>query len=187
MVFFTELDQVGFEEFKIFLYLRSFCGSVWGGGAGLIIAQRIINYHIMTKLPYFIISPEKLVFVHFFRNIEWMNGNLFFFRVAFFYRPKKSNGWMTRGFSEKKTHKNTVKKQNQILLKEKNFIKIRMNDRWTFSGKKKVCWDLNEWMTDELFRGKQKKSCCVFFSLRGNKKKQDFWIWMNEWPTSMSA
>ena len=47
-----------------------------------------------------------------------------------------------------------------------------------------------EWMDNELFRGKKKNTCVFFFPrnfLDLGKKKHDFWIWMNEWPTILSA
>ena len=82
------------------------------------------------------------------------------------------------------------------------FWEIRMNE-WKSCffffrcRKKKTALKSNEWMACELFRGKKKKnrkisqkfqkSACVFFFPRFRKKKKhDFRIWMNEWPTNLS-
>ena len=124
----------------------------------------------------------KVRFLAFLRNIEWMNKKAVFFffpGCVFFFPPKNLNEWMAcELFQEKKkhkkTHQNPGKKKTQptFIKKNRNPSKIRMNDRWTFPGKKK-------------------NTClCFFFPVfyaSRKKKKHDFRIWMNEWPTSMAA
>ena len=65
---------------------------------------------------------------------------LFFFRGVFFSGLKKSSELMTCAlFQEKKNTQKfgRKKKHNQILSKKKSdFLKIRMNDRWTLHEKK---------------------------------------------------
>ena len=129
-------------------------------------------FYTWIKGIVFFFYTEKFVFVIFFRNFEWMNEKCLFFFPGLFFRPKIwMNEWLVN-FSRKK--KNTKKhnkipekkKHNQLLLKK---IGIRQK---------------SEWMTDELFLGKKKTSLC-FFSPVFSAKKHRFWIWMNEWPTSM--
>ena len=65
-------------------------------------------------------------------------------------------------------------KLQEFILKIKHLTLTRswMNGQWTFPRK-------------------EKKTRCFFFyrnfSDLGEKKKHDFWIWMNEWPTFLSA
>ena len=99
---------------------------------------------IRANVPYFFISPEKFVFAHFWGiSNEWMKKLFFFyFPVCFFFPLQKLNEWMTfelfRGKEKKnKTHKNAEKKHTQLLYKKRNFIKIWLNDRWTFPREQK--------------------------------------------------
>ena len=106
---------------------------------------------------------------------EWKSCFFFFSGLFFFFRQKiRMNEWHLNFSVEKKknkkTHKNSEKKIQATFIKKKgNFIKIWLNDRWTFP--------------------REKKKTAVFFFSRfaGKKKIHDFRIWMNEWPTSMSA
>ena len=132
--------------------------------------------HYTPKGTVFFYFPGKVRFFAFLRIFEWMNEKaVFFFPVCFFFPPKKSNEWMTfelfRGKEKKQKNaqKFGKKKYKQLLLKNKET-----------SSK-------SDWMTDELFLGKKKTAVFFFSRFAGKKKKHDFRIWMNEWPTSMSA
>ena len=84
--------------------------------------------------------------------------------VCTFLPKNRMNEWPLN-FSVKKkkkktTHKNAVKKRNKLLYKNRNFIKIWLNDRWTFP------------------REMKKKTFFFFFPLRGNTV---FWYeWIND-------
>ena len=77
-------------------------------------SERISNYHIMTKLPYFFICPDKLVCVHFLRNIERINENLFVFRVVFFSFQKIE--WMNDMWLFRKKYTKIPRKKNTIIF-----------------------------------------------------------------------
>ena len=97
------------------------------------------------------------------------------FFPGFFFPPQKSNEWMTfELFHEKKRKKTRTQKQKMQgkkntsnFKKKRNFIKIWLNDRWTFPG--------------EI-----KKSSSFFSTSRG--KNTFFWFeWINKCPTSLSV
>ena len=97
---------------------------------------------------------------------EWKS--CFFFPGLFFFPPKKSNEWMTyelfRGKEKKQKNpqKFGKKKYKQLLLKKGNFVKIWLNDRWTFPRE-------------------NKKTSCIFFSAAREKKNTNFGFeWMND-------
>ena len=136
------------------------------------------NCLLPAKGTVFFYFPGKVRFFAFLRNFEWMNEKaVFFFPVCFFFRQKiRMNEWHLNFSVEKKknkkTHKNSEKKIQATFIKKKgNFIKIWMNDRWTFPRKKKKQLyfffplrgkkntrfsNLNEWMTNVHARGKEK-------------------------------
>ena len=93
-----------------------------------------------------------------------MKKLFFFFRFVFFFPPKKSNEWMTlelfRGKEKKQknTQKFGKKKIQATFTKKKgNFIKIWLNDRWTFPRKKKYTIFGFEWMNDQRPCPRKKK------------------------------
>ena len=113
--------------------------------------------------------PGKVIFCAFMRNIEWMNEKAIF-SVFFFRHKKRMNEWPLNFSVEKKKNKTTQKcgkKHTQVLYKKRNFIKISLNDRWTFPRELKknmlsfsrfaetLFWDMNELMTNVHFRVKK--------------------------------
>ena len=107
--------KTSFKSYK--LYLRGRVGTV---------------FFFSRKSSFFGIFEE-------YRMNEWKS--CFFFRgCVFFFRPRNwMNEWHVNFSRKKKTQKNThsswKKKHNQLLLKKRNFIKIWLNDRWTFQEK----------------------------------------------------
>ena len=96
----------------------------------------------------------------------------FFPGLFFFFRQKnRMNEWRLNFSVEKK------KKQKNTKIREKKYKQLLLKNKETSSK--------SDWMTDELFLGKKKQ--LYFFPRFAGKKKHDFRIWMNEWPTSMSA
>ena len=126
----------------------------------------------VTKGIVFFFSPEKFVFVHFWRKIDWMNENtvFYFFRS----RKKKNNSeieWMndmwTFPWKEKNTQKTDKtaekKKYNQLLLKKRGLHK-----------------NPNEWPINFSWEIKKNKSV-FFFSRSAEKKNTIFGFeWMND-------
>ena len=112
---------------------------------------------------------------------EWKSC-FFSSRFVFFFRQKsRMNEWHLNFSVEKKknkkTHKNSGKKTQATFIKKKgNFIKIWLNDRWTFPGKKKAVffsplrekkklfWILSEWVTPKLFPVKKKTAILTFYT-----------------------
>ena len=100
----------------------------------------------VTKVSYFFLHG-KVRFCAFLRNFEWMNEKAVFFfpGCVFFFRPKIwMNEWLVNFSRKKKKHKktnqNSGKKKTQptFIKKNRNPSKTRMNDQWTFPGKKKT-------------------------------------------------
>ena len=134
-----------------------------------------------TNVPYFAISPEKFVFSNFWGiSNEWMKKPFFFISGLFFFPNKNLNEWMTQNdlltFPWKKKQQKTPKK----------FWEKKKNYKQPLFKKRKLHQNLIEWPMN-FSSGKKKKQLYFFFPRFAGKKKHDFRIWMNEWPTSMSA
>ena len=101
------------------------------------------RYHI------FLFPRNSLVFSHFWGiSNEWMKKPFFFISSLFFFSAHKfewmndPNWPMNFSVEKKKNKKHTLKcgkkkKHKQVFLKKSNVVKIWLNDRWTFPGKKK--------------------------------------------------
>ena len=128
-----------------------------------------------NKSIVFFFAPEKFVFVHFLRNIEWMNEKavFFFFRIVFFF-PASKIEWMNDmwTFPWKKKHKNHTK------IREKK-------NTTNFAKKNGFPQNPDEWPMN--FSRNKKNQLVFFFSRFAGKKKQHFGIWMNEWPVNFSG
>ena len=124
------------QRYKFSIYKKGVCtyGRWWRVDGGWCWILCFFYIYKPAKVPYFFISPEKFLFAHLWGiSNEWMK-KLFF---PFFFRPKnRMNEWPLNFSVEKKknktTHKNAEKKHKQLLYKKRNFIKIWLNDRWTF-------------------------------------------------------